>query len=563
MRIGLITHGGYPYAKGENRLWCERLVHGLTRHEFDVYAASSGPEQERSGLLPLPPQARLAATAAPWAPPEGGAMPGRRGRRRAADLLTELLRAVCADGGSRPHGPANGADGFAEALYGLAEFARTHGELPAALRSEPALRAVESACRVPGAHRALGDATAADLLRAADALERALRPLSFDWYQGGALDAADLCHAVSGGPGALPGLVAKRFCGVPLLVTEYGVQVRTHHLAARWDGRGPAVRALLAAFHRRLAREVYTQAALVTSGNAHARRWQEQCGADRTRLRTVHPGLAAERFAAVGEGPEGEERTLVWVGRPEPGKDLVALLHAFAEVRKAEPAARLRLFTTPPQGGRADGPADGYLAQCRALAAQLFPDEADGAHAVGHNPVSFEEIGSPEAPEPADAYAAGCLVVHSSVVEGFPATLVEAMLCGRATVSTDAGAVVEAIGGTGLVVPPRNPRALADACLALLRDPERRARLGAAARARALELFTAEQNVTAFGGLYLELISHSPVRRAADAVDAAGDPVPFAHPAESRLPGRWNGAGHVPAWASGSDTAPDAKEVHR
>ena len=46
-------------------------------------------------------------------------------------------------------------------------------------------------------------------------------------------------------------------------------------------------------------------------------------------------------------------------------------------------------------------------------------------------------------------------------------------------------------------MPPRNPTALAEACTELLHDPHRRARLGAAARARALELFTAEQNVAA------------------------------------------------------------------
>ncbi|MFK8912619.1 glycosyltransferase, partial [Streptomyces sp. YS-3] len=178
-----------------------------------------------------------------------------------------------------------------------------------------------------------------------------------------------------------------------------------------------------------------------------------------------------------------------------------------------------------------------YLAHCRALAAQLFPDEAVDAHAVGDNPVSFEEIGGPGAPELADAYASGGVVVLSSVVEGFPVSLVEAMFCGRATVSTDTGAVVEVIGGTGLVVPPRNPRALADACVALLRDPERRERLGAAARARALELFTVEQNLAAFRGIYLELMSHCPVRR--DAVDESGDPVPFAHPAEAHIPGSW------------------------
>ncbi|MGI3227729.1 glycosyltransferase [Streptomyces sp. GTA36] len=163
----------------------------------------------------------------------------------------------------------------------------------------------------------------------------------------------------------------------------------------------------------------------------------------------------------------------MWVGRIEPAKDLISLLHAFAEIRKDEPKTRLRIVGAPAEG--LEGAT--YLAHCKALAAQLFPDEADGVHTVGDNPVSFEEIGGPEVPTLPEAYEAGAVVVLSSVVEGFPISLVEAMFCGRATVSTDVGAVVEVIGGTGLVVPPRNPRALAEACVSLLRDPERRARL--------------------------------------------------------------------------------------
>ena len=145
-------------------------------------------------------------------------------------------------------------------------------------------------------------------------------------------------------------------------------------------------------------------------------------------------------------------------------------------------------------------------------------------------------------------------------------SLVEAMFCGRATVSTDVGAVCEVIGGTGLVVPPRNPRALADACLALLRDPARRARLGAAARARALELFTVEQNVEAFRGIYLELMSRAPGRAGGPgALDAHGVPHPFARPAEAHVPGRWAApgaatraasAGRTPSWAT-----PEAERV--
>ncbi|MFF5401870.1 DUF3492 domain-containing protein [Streptomyces misionensis] len=543
MRTGLLTEGGYPYVSGDAGLWCDRLVRGLDRHEFDLYALSRSRRQEEQGLLPLPPQVTRVRTAPLWTAGDdaGAAGYGRRARRSFAEHYGELAGALCA----APDTAAGDAvaDRFANALYGLAGLAREHGGLGAALRSDTAVRTLERACRASGAPRPARTARVADLLAVAAHLERALRPLSLDWYGDDALGAADLCHATSGGPAALPGLLARHFSGVPLLVTEYGVQLRSHYLALGPDAAAPAVRTLLAAFHGRLATEIYRRAELLTPGNAHARRWQQRCGADRARIRTVHPGMEAARFAEVGESPDrAAPDTLLWVGRVEPAKDLVSLLHAFAEVRKEEPRARLRVVGAP---NGPDGAA--YLSQCRALAAQLFPDEADGAHAVGSNPVSFEEIGGPEAPTLPDAYAAGAVVVLSSVVEGFPTGLIEAMFCGRATVSTDVGAVVEVIGGTGLVVPPRNPRALADACVALLRDPERRARLGAAARARALELFTVEQNIAAFHGIYLEIVSHCPVRR--DVLDAAGAPLPFAAPAESHVPAHWSRT-HVPAWAA-------------
>ncbi|MGW3306502.1 DUF3492 domain-containing protein [Streptomyces sp. NPDC001073] len=561
MRIGLLTEGGYPYVSGDARLWCDRLVRGLGQHQFDIYALSRSERQENEGWLELPPQVGRVRTAPLWSAEDDGVTLGRRARRRFGECYAELAAVLCAGDGRVVEAPegaqgeqeapsADVADRFANALYGLAELARDEGGLVGALRSESAVRTLERACRAPGALRTAREARVPELLAVAAHLERALRPLSLDWYEDDALGSVDLCHATAGGTAALPGLLARHFAGVPLLVTEYGVQLRTHYLASA--DAPPAVRALLAAFHGRLATETYRQAELITPGNSHTRRWQERCGADRTKLRTVHPGMEATHFAEVGEAPDGADPdTLVWVGRIEPAKDLISLLHAFAEIRKEEPKARLRIVGAP---SGAEGHA--YLGHCRALAAQLFPDEAEGVHAVGDNPVSFEEIGGPEAPTLAEAYAAGTVIVLSSVVEGFPVGLVEAMFCGRATVSTDVGAVVEVIGGTGLVVPPRNPRALAEACVSLLCDPERRERLGAAARARALELFTVEQNIAAFHGIYLEIVSHAPVRRVV--LDEAGEPLPFAAPAEGHVPGRWTGpmarvvARGGPTWATGT-----------
>ncbi|QDL70892.1 transferase [Streptomyces malaysiensis subsp. malaysiensis] len=550
MRVGLLTEGGYPYATGDARVWCDRLVRGLAQHEFEVYALGRDPGQQAGGWGDLPRNVGWVRTAPLWGEPvrRPGGRGGRRQRRRFAEHFGELAEAISAPYGSGAPGRTTvQADRFANALHGLADLAGEHGGLSAALRSEDAVRTLERACRTLGAPHGAQRARVADLLTVTEALERALRPLSLDWYGGGAggdpgLSGVDLCHAATGGAAVLPGLLAKRRFGTPLLLTEYGVRLRECYLAGAAGAAGGRplpgpVRTLLAAFHGLLAAEAYARADLITPGNTHTRRWQERCGAERERLRTVYPGMDAARFAEVGErgaAQPGDDRTLVWVGRIEPPKDVIALLHAFAEVRRWQPDARLRIIETR----RGEDPeADGYPAHCRALADHLFPDEAADAHSTGDNPVSFERLGDPEVPALADAYGAGGVVVLSSVVEGFPVGLVEAMFCGRATVSTDVGAVCEVIGGTGLVVPPRNPRALADACLALLSDAERCARLGAAARARALELFTVEQNVAAFRGIYLELMSHCPVRR--EEVGAGGGPLPFARPAEAHVPGRW------------------------
>ncbi|TJZ45239.1 DUF3492 domain-containing protein [Streptomyces piniterrae] len=584
MRVGLLTEGGYPYASGESWGWCDRLVRGLPGHDFEIYALTTGARQEARGWERVPEHVRLVRTAPLWGefPEEHrrhveerrGRTAARRDRRRFAEHFGDLAAAFgsqppegpSAAAGGGPGEPAAGqADRFAAGLYGLAELAREHGGLPALLRSEDAVRILEGACRGHRALRAAQGAQLQDFLAVTEHLELALRPLSLDWYGDSfdpGLGGVDLCHATSGGAAALPGLLAKRFFGTPLLVTEYGVRLREHYLARAAAPLSAAVRALLAAFQGALVAETYAQAALITPGNTHARRWQQRCGADTARLRTVYPGMDAARFASVADAQPDDSKTLVWVGAIEPAKDLVALLHAFAEIRRAEPEATLRIV-----GGVGRAPqAAGYLAHCRSLAAQLFPDEAADARTIGENPVTFEEIGGPDLPSLEDAYASAAVVVLSSVIEGFPRSLVEAMFCGRATVSTDAGAVCEVIGGTGLVVPPRNPRALADAVGALLGDPERRARLGAAARARALELFTAEQNITAFRGIYLELISRAPARPAAcPAVDAQGVPRPFARPAESHVPGRWAGpaatpaadpAGRTPSWAKAARAEP-------
>lgn len=94
--------------------------------------------------------------------------------------------------------------------------------------------------------------------------------------------------------------------------------------------------------------------------------------------------------------------------------------------------------------------------------------------------------------------AADVVVVPSVWPEPLSRVIMEAMHFGRPVVATAVGGSPEAVedGVTGLLVPRNDPVALADAVVALLRDPARRARMGAAARARVATAF-AEDRVVA------------------------------------------------------------------
>jgi glycosyltransferase involved in cell wall biosynthesis len=104
-----------------------------------------------------------------------------------------------------------------------------------------------------------------------------------------------------------------------------------------------------------------------------------------------------------------------------------------------------------------------------------------------------------------DLLAASDIFVLSSLTEGLPMALLEAMAAGKAVVSTDVGGIRAALddGGCGLLVPPNDALTLADALLRLLRDERLRADLAGRARERARDVYSLEQ----MGSHYMRLLS--------------------------------------------------------
>jgi glycosyltransferase involved in cell wall biosynthesis len=469
MRIALLTEGSYPTAHGGVSLWCDQLTTGLSEYEFDVQAiVATGtepiawtlpPNVVDVTLLPLWGQAAKHTTS-------------RADTKRFLSCFEQMLDAMLAPGPRE-------VDEFVCALRGLLPFARG-GQLPPLLTSPKVIdlllrrwRRRPAPGRPAGEDSVVPAPTVADAVLAIGLLDHFLRPL------GAKAPEADLCHAVSNGLACLVAFSAKWTNGVPFLLTEHGLYLRERYLEYRASNFSFAVRGFVLRFLRLLTSASYVVADFITPGSDYNRRWAVRHGASEDRVRPVYNGVDPSAFT---EGPEPEAPVLSWAGRIAPIKDVEGLITAFGLVRREIPDARLRLFGSAPPGN------EGYLDRCQALINRL--GLADAATFEGR----VDDI--------VDAYHAGQVVVLSSSSEGFPYTVIEAMTSGRATVSTDVGGVREAVGDTGLVVPARDPQALAAACVLVLNDHELRHRLALAARARALQHFTLEQFLAVYREIY-------------------------------------------------------------
>jgi len=290
----------------------------------------------------------------------------------------------------------------------------------------------------------------------------------------------DLVHTHTSKAGFL-GRVAARLAGVPRVV-------HTPHGHVFYGGYyGPALTAAFVWLERLTARWTDRIVVLTERGaEEHLARGIGRpqqyvpipSGVDTGALRARAPAREAARVR-LGLSPAAP--IVAGIGRLVPIKGFDVLVASLPKVRARVPAASVLLV--------GDGP------ERRALEAR--------ARALG---VSAHVCVTGAREDVVPYVVAADVVAAPSRNEGMGRVLVEALALGVPVVATRVGGIPSVLDGGryGVLVPPDDPAALADALIELLSDPVRRAELGQAGRARAEE-FTVEVMTTRIADVYRSL----------------------------------------------------------
>jgi polysaccharide biosynthesis protein PelF len=296
-----------------------------------------------------------------------------------------------------------------------------------------------------------------------------------------------LIHASSASYCGLIGVIGKIKQGIPLIITEHRVNIRDQYFNSQTEISSIFVRKFLHYLVSAVVKLNYHFADIISPVCSYNTRWETWWDVPLAKIKIIYDGVDSEKFKPQGCS-ENSHPVVINMGLFFALKGQLTLIEAAAIVRDQFPDVEFRLYGKPSDLD--------YFARCQ---------EKVKEHKL-ENTVNFAGFTS----EPWRVYAAADIVAMSSIYEGFPYAIIEAMLCEAAIVSTDVGGVSEVLGDTGSLVPASQPIALAEAIIQLLKlTREQRIELGEKSRQRALDLFTHKKCIQTYLDTYLQLIRQS------------------------------------------------------
>jgi len=223
---------------------------------------------------------------------------------------------------------------------------------------------------------------------------------------------------------------------------------------------------------------------VITVSNSSAQKAKQAFKISDDNLRVVYNGVDTEKFRVRGDVEKEPSSLIVATNTRDRNKGIIYLLQALTQMRGQ---VKLTIVDEkPPLNDYAPGLVKEYGLE---------------------DMVTF--TGRLKHGEVAKQYAAAQIAVSPSVYEGFGLPAAEAMACGVPVVGTTAGALPEVIADnvTGILVPPKNPQALAAAIKTLIGDAELRRKMGIAGVERVNRLFTWAKSAKATLDVYKEVIN--------------------------------------------------------
>lgn len=223
---------------------------------------------------------------------------------------------------------------------------------------------------------------------------------------------------------------------------------------------------------------------IVTVSETSAEDTIRHFGLRRERVRVVHNGIDIDTFSRR-DGVAKTPNSVLIVGKTEDKKKGIPYLMEAVRLLKGD--VDVKLIIVGNQG------ADGFGTR---LSAEL--GIGDRVTYTGY--VTTDEL--------VRLYSSAEIAVTASLYEGFGLPCAEAMACGTPVIATRAGALPEIVGedGTGILVPPADPPALAAAIRQMLSDAAMREKMGQAARRRIEQLFSWEVAARKTVDVYRELL---------------------------------------------------------
>lgn len=306
---------------------------------------------------------------------------------------------------------------------------------------------------------------------------RFLIPLSID------VPKVDIAHLTISGFPVIPALVLKYQYGTPILATEHGVFIRERLIAINSSEYSFFLKKMLIQFSECITKLVYHKADKILSVNEFNISWEKLYGADPKKIEVIYNGIDHHLFAPAPK-PERLQNipTVVAAARIFELKDIITMIRSCEVVKKVIPNVRYLVY-----GDNKAVPE--YTAECRKLITELGLEE------------NFILAGYHEKPH--QLFCEGDVSVLTSISEGFPYTVLEAMSCGIPVVATDVGGVTEALDDQcGFICKPKDFVAIGNSIVELLQNQELRIRMGAYARQKIIDNFTVGKFIAEYERAY-------------------------------------------------------------